>query len=168
MLLHGVWGRLEANSEARLKVATVTLRAALIHWYGQEQRAGRSHTRIDFISTEMIGTVTNPTLKLKAMEGFGFAQFLVYCLETYAAPDAKNILLAEQLLVKLVETMKAAPARLTLPMRLELMDTWKQHMAVLRYLDIYLPKASPYVSPHTQVRLTRQPVERCHAYRREP
>ena len=35
LLLHGVWGRLEANSEARLKVATVTLRAALIHWYGQ-------------------------------------------------------------------------------------------------------------------------------------
>ncbi len=72
--------------------------------------------------------------------GFGFAQFLVYCLETYAVPDAKNILLAGQLIVKLVETMKAAPARLTLPLHLELMDTWRQHMAVIRYLDIYLPK----------------------------
>ena len=140
LLLSGVWGRLEASSEARLKIAILNTRTALMHWYGQEQRAGRIHTRIDYISTKMIGTITKPILKLKAMEGYGFSQFLVHCLGTYNVDGGKEILLAGQLLVRLVETMKTAPARLTLEMRVELLSLWKQNISIISDLGIYTPK----------------------------
>ena len=113
LLLNGTWGTFEESNEARLRVAIMTSRATLVHWYNEEQAAGRCHNRIDFMTNKIVGTPGAPTLKLKAMEAYGFVQFLVHCLTTYQVDGAADLLVAGKLLVALVESMKAVPIRLT-------------------------------------------------------
>lgn len=135
LLTSGIWGSLESDSEGRLRVSIMTMRASLVSWYSAEARAGKVHTRIDFMTPKMIGTVQNPHLKLKAMEGYGFAQFLVYCLETYPVEGAQDLLLAGKVMIELIEVMKKAPMRLTMQIIQHMLNLWKQHMAILSNLE---------------------------------
>ena len=140
LLLNGVWGVFEETNEARLKVAIMALRTALHSWYRAEQSAGRFHSRIDAMTAKMIGTSHNPTLKLKAMEAYGFVKFLVYTLETYQVPQSQDLVAAGKLLVQLFEQLKSAPARLSAEVIQQMLDLWKQHMAIMRDQDAYQPK----------------------------
>lgn len=140
LLMSGIWGAYEENNESRLRIAIMACRTALVSWYKAEQVAGRFHTRIDFMTAKMVGTPTNPTLKLKAMEAHGFALFLIHCLETYRVPDAHDLLAAGRLMVRLVAVMKAAPPRLSVQTNQDMLNLWKQHMAIMRDQDVFVPK----------------------------
>ena len=140
LLLSGVWGAFEENNEARLRVAIMALRTALHAWYRAEQSAGTFHSRIDVMTAKMIGTPSNPTLKLKAMEAFGFVQFLTHSLVTFQVPDSQDLVAAGSLLVRFVQVMKSAPARLPAQTIQSLLDMWKQHMAIMQDHDVFSPK----------------------------
>ena len=135
LLTSGIWGVLESENENKLRVSIMTMRTSLMSWYNAEAQAGRFHTRIDFMTPKMIGTVNNPHLKLKAMEGYGFAKFLVYCLETYPVEGAQDLLLAGKLMIEVIEIMKNGPARLTTHTIHHMLSVWRQHMAILRNLE---------------------------------
>ena len=140
LLSSGVWGALEENNEARLKVAIMALRTALHSWYRTEQSAGRVHSRIDAMTAKMIGSPHNPTLKLKAMEAYGFVQFLVYSLVTFRVPESQSLIATGRLLVQLVELMKSSPARLSTETIQQMLDFWKQHQAIMEAHDVFAPK----------------------------
>ena len=136
LLLSGVWGALEENNKARLKIAVTILR----NWYRAEQSAGRFHSRIDVMTAKNIGTAASPTLKLKAMEAFGFVQFLVHSLQTYQVRGSEDLVAAGYILVQLVELMKASPARLPAETTQQMLSLWKQHMAIMEIHDPFVPK----------------------------
>ena len=138
LLSSGVWGALEENNEARLKVAITSLRTALHSWYRDEQSAGRFHSRVDAVTPKMIGTSGHHNLKLKAMEAYGFVQFLVYSMQTYQVSE--DLVAAGKLLVQLVELMKASPARLSTETIQQMLSLWKQHMAIMETHECYVPK----------------------------
>jgi len=140
LLSCGVWGALEDNNESRLKVAIMVLRTALHAWYKAEQSAGRLHSRIDAITAKMIGTASNQTLKLKAMEAYGFVQFLLHSLVRFQVPDSASLVAAGRPLVQLVEVMKAAPARLSSETIDEMLHLWKRHMSILHGSGAFAPK----------------------------
>lgn len=111
LLLAGVWGLFEINNEQRLKSAILACRNELHHWYRSD--AG-THSRVSNISQKMIGTANKPHLKLKAMETFGFAQFLLHCLVRYRAaiPNADALHTAGLVVIDLVKLMQNSPTRL--------------------------------------------------------
>ena len=142
LLVAGVWGQLENTNEARLKVAILACRAALLHWYAEQQSHGIIHTRIDFITSKMIGSVQDPCLKLKAMEAYGFLQFLLHCLAKYSTlvPKASVLMAAGQAIHSMVQVMKQSPASLPMQTQQELLDLWKRHMSLMTEFDIFTPK----------------------------
>ena len=140
LLLSGVWGALEENNEARLKIAVTVLRTALHSWYRAEPSAGRFQSRIDVMTAKMIGTAGSPTLKLKAMEAFGFVQFLVHSLQTYQVRGSEDLVAAGNIMVQLVELMKVSPARLSAETTKQMLSLWKQHMAIMEIHEPFVPK----------------------------
>ena len=141
LLLAGIWGTFESNNEERLRVAIMAMRAALMHWYSQEQAQGRFHTRIDYMTSKMIGTQSKQALKLKAMEAYGFIQFLVHCLLTYPSPNTHALRAAGQLLIQFVQIMKDSHGRLTVAEQHRMLSMWKQYMAIMRPYESDTPKA---------------------------
>jgi hypothetical protein len=114
LLLGGVWGTFEANQEERTVVAIMSVRAAMLAWCKSETAAGNTHTQIDNITRKMIGTGTAPTLKLKAMETYGFLPFLLVALRRYQdkVEHAHILIEAGDALFKMVVLMKSAPNNL--------------------------------------------------------
>ena len=121
MLTAGVWGQLESSVEQQLKVALLALRAFLIKWYADQQADGLLHTRINYITLKMVGSANDPCLKLKAMEAYGFLQFLCHCLSQYhhVVDRAPVLLAAGTSIHDLVQLMKTSPANPSLRVRQE-------------------------------------------------
>jgi hypothetical protein len=114
LLRSGVWGAFETTDEEQLKVAILSLRAELLAWYAAQQRLGIYHTQLASITKKMIGTSAGEHLKLKAMEAYGFLQFLLYALDRYKNRcHVPNLLEAGFCLQRLVEHLKASPCNMT-------------------------------------------------------
>jgi hypothetical protein len=114
MLLKGnIWGAFESTNEERVKVSVLACRAALLMWYADEQRAGRFHTRVNYISRKMLGSEGSAT-KLKAMEAYGFLQFLLHMLSVHRQrfENADALIVAGEAVHKMVQLMKISPVRL--------------------------------------------------------
>jgi len=114
MLLKGnIWGAFESTNEERVKVSVLACRAALLLWYADEQRAGRFHTRVNYISRKMLGSEGSAT-KLKAMEAYGFLQFLLHMLSVHRQrfENADALIVAGEAVHKMVQLMKISPMRL--------------------------------------------------------
>ena len=88
-------------------VAIMAFRAELFAWYGTERTAGRIHTQIENITRKMIGTASDPHFKLKAMEAYGCAQFLVHALGRYRTRcNPPGLIEAGAAMVRLVEFLE--------------------------------------------------------------
>ena len=152
LLSSGIWGFLETESENKSRVSIMTMRTALLAWYAAETKAGRFHTQINFMTPKMIGTVQNPHLKLKAMEGYGFVKFLVYCLETYPVEGSHDLLLAGKVMLEAIEMMKNGPARLTTETIAQILSLWRQHMAIVHNLGENLMQPKHHLTCHMIMR----------------
>jgi hypothetical protein len=110
LLQAGIWGVFESTVEEQLVVAIMAFRAELFAWYATERLAGRIHTQIENITRKMIGTAADPHFKLKAMEAYGCAQFLVHALGRYRARcRPPGLIEAGASMVRLVEFLKNCP-----------------------------------------------------------
>ena len=82
-------------------------RAELLRWYTDE--ALEKHTQVSDITQSMLGSKTEPKLKLKAMETWGVCNFLVYAIRKYRkflGDQYETLLASGELLVEYVAELK--------------------------------------------------------------
>jgi hypothetical protein len=79
---HFVWALLRANAwgveglpSMWPELGVTQLRAELWAWYKSESRASRNHTRLQNLTLSMLGTASEPDLRLHAAETNSFLEF---------------------------------------------------------------------------------------------
>ena len=83
MYVDNVW-RVAGPPETILRVSVKRLEAELFSWYATEERAGRIHTRVQFLAAGMFGTTAAPKYKLHGAETNGVLTFSLALLNKYA------------------------------------------------------------------------------------
>jgi hypothetical protein len=89
-LAHLIWDLVLANVWSiagpmvhRMELSVVSLRAELWAWYSQESKHGRNWTRVQGITSKMLGVSEDKQLKLHGSETNGFLNFADCLLERY-------------------------------------------------------------------------------------
>ena len=76
LLDNNVFNVLGSREDVRTRSA-IRLRTLLFAWYSSEERAGRSHSRVQDLTESMLGSRSTDILGLHGSETNGFVRFLV-------------------------------------------------------------------------------------------
>ena len=111
-----IWGEHEKQACDQISIAVLRFRNELMAFYGRERQKGVHHTEVSDITQKMLGSPTQPKLKVKGMEAFGVLCFCMDRLKTYKARlDGRcNVLIdSGECLLRMVVVWKAQPWAMT-------------------------------------------------------
>jgi len=131
-----MWGEHEQTAEEKLKVAVLMLRRELFQWY---------HSLSD-LSQKMVGSMADPSLKLKAMETFGFVMFLHDLVAKYHVlfgDSAAMIMASGNALIEYVHLLKGHGPRLSENVLIRATDLYNSHMRIMNCFPEFLDHAKP-------------------------
>ena len=113
----GIWGHCEGTADERFMSAIPLLKGELSRLYDEwsATHKGSALSRLSDLKPRMIGTPSAPTLKLKALETYGFLLFLVSLLDKYGhrVDRSQELLTSGKLLVRYVEVLKESPVKMS-------------------------------------------------------
>jgi hypothetical protein len=119
VLESGIYGSL-GTAEENLQVAVLAFRAALMAWYKRRHSEFPKErlTRVADFTVKMIGSKSDPALKTKGAETYGFTKFLVFLFETYTdrfGPESRRVLAAGKALDDIISIWKKHSDSWTIP-----------------------------------------------------
>ena len=141
-----LWSGPEPTQEMRQLTSLSALQQELLHFYTQYDRAHKGHplTRAPTLKPATIWIGANRRLKLKAMETWGFALFLLDILmrrQGYLGEKGRSLLRAGSLMRQLLMHLKSCPANLSVIQAQHGLDLWKQTMIMSAELEFEMPKS---------------------------
>jgi len=153
MLLDCAWysGPAAVTQEEKIILNLAMMLEELHEWY---RTCGIVCSQIGDITAKMIGTAQKRTLKLKAMESFGFLQYLLFASDKHRlclGADVGRYIECGRVLVRVVEIYKSSPAAMSVSSRQELIDLWNRHVILAKDLGICLPKTHLMFHLHDRI-----------------
>lgn len=145
-LAHFVWALFDANAwgvpggaASVLELSVARMRAELFQWYSSEQKAGRTHTRVQQLLPSLFGSRQEHALKLHGSECNGFLFFSLFLLERYGESlGAKKAMYQDALgsLANILTAIKRYPRAVPVRAMQEFVDNVCQHVRAAGALGI--------------------------------
>ena len=142
----GIWAAFSRNCSDVLTKSVLQCRSELFRFYQGRRRAGLYLTELPDLTIKMVGTSNAPSLKLKAMEAWGFLLFLLHVLRTsshrFTDPTVVALWLeCGECLERFTSLLRSTPARVPDEVIQQQLDLWARHTRLYCELGLTpLPK----------------------------